>query len=71
MEVISVANEDSLSDLVKDEVTMIFGVGQLFAYKYSNFFVKNEVVEVPTGVIQFPCFSDEAFYVYVTEYDYN
>ena len=48
---------------------MIFGVGQLFAYQYSNLIEEDQEIVVPEGKIQFPCLDGEAFYVYVKELD--
>ncbi len=48
---------------------MIFGVGEILAYQYSNIFKEDEEFTVPAGKIQFPCFKDEAFYLYMSELD--
>ena len=48
---------------------MRFGVGEIVAYQYSNFFSENEVIEVPMGKMKFPCFRDEAFYFWIREHD--
>ena len=57
-EVTSFANENSLTDYLtnQDEITMQFGVGQVVAFQYSNFFNEDEEIVVPDGKIQFPCF---------------
>ena len=50
-----------------DEITMHFGVSPFVSYKYSNFFAAGEVIEVPDGMISFPCFTDYAFYLDIDE----
>ena len=47
---------------------MKFGVGKLIAYVYTDFFVKEEVKELPP-IISFPCFKDEIMWIDMTELD--
>ena len=69
--VTSIENQDRITDYLtkEDEITMIFGVGQLFAYQYSNLIEEDQEIVFPEGKIQFPCLDGEAFYVYVKELD--
>ena len=71
VEVSKFSNKNKITDFLtnRDEITMRFGVGQLVAYQYSNFFREDEEIEVPEGKILFPCFKDEAFYFTVSEHD--
>ena len=66
-----IRNKDRITDYLtaEDEMTMVFGLGKIFAYQYSNFFKEDEVIKVPDGKIQFPCFEGETFYLYVEELD--
>ena len=50
-------------------MTFNFGVGEILAYQYSDVFEEDQIVDVEPGKIQFPCFQDEAFYLYLREYD--
>ena len=52
-----------------DEITMRFGVGKVVAYQYSNLFSAEEEIDVGDGEISFPCFNNEAFYLYINEHD--
>ena len=49
----SFSNKNKVTDYIttQDEITMRFGVGQKVAYQYSNFFEKDQVIEVPEGKI--------------------
>ena len=71
VEVTQFSNLNKITDYLtsRDEVTMRFGVGQLIAYQYSDFFSADQTIEVPAGKISFPCFKEEAFYFYLTEND--
>jgi len=65
-------NEEKITDYVtdKDEITVRFGVGDgLVAYQYSNMFEVNEEITVGKDEISFPCFNNEAFYLYIMEHD--
>ena len=65
------SNHNKITDYLTDhdEITMRFGVGELVAYQYSNFFHVNEEIDVPEGKISFPCFNEEPFWLFIKEHD--
>ena len=82
VEMMSIANQNSLTDYLSDhdEITLQFGVGELIRFQYSNFFEEDEIIEVPKAAatpeqpdpiakIQFPCFDNEVVGFYILEHD--
>ncbi len=41
----------------------------MLAYSFTNQFERNEKKEFPPGTMSFPCFSEELFWVFLTETD--
>ena len=53
----------------EDEIELIFGVSDIFFYKFDQNFIKNMYFEFEPGQITFPCFTKESVWFQMIEFD--
>jgi hypothetical protein len=70
LDLLNVYNKGSITDYVtdEDEINIKIGVGDQFVYSMSSDFYRNQVWSF-NNAVSFPCFSDDAFFIQMTEVD--
>ena len=70
MNLMNVYNSGHITDYIstEDEIELMIGVGEDFVFKLSHSFRKGQVWSFDNSV-SFPCYSDEGFYIQMTEDD--
>ena len=71
VELVSISNGGRITDTLtsSDEMEFIFGVGKLFIYDLSKTFQVNTELNLPPGLVSFPCFSNEPLWIQAIEHD--
>jgi hypothetical protein len=66
---VSISNNGRLTNMTADfdEMKFVFGVSNLFFYRVEKNFALNEILEFPTSVVSFPCFTGEALWFQALE----
>ena len=58
-ELVKISNTGQITDYMtnEDEIELIFGVSDIFFYKFDQNFIKNMYFDFEPGQITFPCFT--------------
>lgn len=53
----------------EDEIELLFGVSNIFFYRFNQNFIRNMYFDFEPGQITFPCFAKESVWFQIIEHD--